>query len=127
MYNILYALWLKNAARTLLVLMLLLMPYATLSPDPGIPSGSAPFIHLGGMAWLAVLACMSFETAKIRSGAVFFVFVYSALMEIFQHYLPYRHGTWEDVGINAVGCLIGVALFLGANLLRRLYPRVSTS
>ena len=101
----------RVGARVLLVIMLLLIPYATLTPDPGAPSGAAPFMHLGGMAWVAFLACLSFEKIRTMTLAVVFVFAYSALMEFIQHYLPYRHGSWEDVGINGVGCLIGVAIF----------------
>ncbi len=122
--NINFYLWVKKASRALLVFMLVLMPYATLTPDPGVPSGSAPFLHLAGMAWVALLACMSFETIKFRAGAVLFVLAYSALMELFQHYLPYRHGTWDDVGINSLGCLIGVGIFGAGNRLRILYPRI---
>lgn len=59
-------------------------------------------MHLGGMAWIAFLACASFDTLRARAGVVVFVFAYSALMELFQHYLPYRNGTWEDVMINGV-------------------------
>lgn len=93
-------------------MMLLLIPFATLTPDPGTPPGAAPFMHLGGMAWVAFLTCLSFESNRIRLGAVVFVFAYSALMELFQNWLPYRHGTWEDVGINGLGCLMGVGLFI---------------
>ena len=104
--------WTKMGARVFLVIMLLLIPFATLTPDPGTPSKAAPFLHFLGMAWVAFLACLSFETNRMRLGAVGFVFAYSALMEFFQHYLPYRNGTWEDVGINGLGCLMGVGLFI---------------
>ena len=92
--------------------MFLLIPFAALAPDPGTSSEAAPFLHFFGMAWVAFLACLSFETNRIRLGAIVFVFAYSALMELIQHYLPFRHGTWEDVGINGLGCLMGVGLFI---------------
>ena len=98
---------LRVGVRVLLVIMLLLMPYATLTSDPGTPSGAAPFMHLAGMAWVAWLACMSFVTNRNRAWAVLLVFAYSALMELLQLYLPNRNATWEDVGINGLGCLLG--------------------
>jgi VanZ family protein len=107
-----YSGWLKVLARVLLLSMLILMTYGTLSSDPGTPSGAAPFLHFGGMAWIAFLACASFDTLRSRAGAVVFVFAYSALMELFQHYLPYRHGTWEDVMVNGLGCVVGVGIFV---------------
>ncbi len=103
---------LRTGSKVLLVLMLLLIPYATLTPDPGTPSGSAPFMHLGGMAWVSLLACLSFTSLKNRTLGVLFVFAYSSLMELFQHYLPYRHGTWGDVWLNGLGCLLGAMFFL---------------
>ena len=115
----------QTASRVLLAIMLLLIPYGTLTPDPGTPSGSAPFMHLGGMAWVALLACMSFETNKNRVWAVLFVFAYGSLMELFQHYLGYRHGSWADVGLNGIGCLLGVGGFAIINHARRfaiVYP-----
>jgi hypothetical protein len=107
----------RIAARVLLLSMLILMTYGTLSSDPGTPSGAAPFLHFGGMAWIAFLACASFETLRARAGAVVFVFAYSALMELFQYWLPYRHGTWEDVMVNGLGCVVGVGVFLLFNTL----------
>ncbi len=104
--------FIQNVSRVLLVIMLLLIPYATLTPDPGTPSGSAPYLHFGGMAWVAFLACMSFNDIKFRVPAVIFVFAYSSLMELFQHYLPYRHGTWDDVLLNGVGSVAGAGVFL---------------
>jgi VanZ family protein len=32
-------------------------------------------------------------------------------MEGLQHFSPLRTGSWEDVAINALGCLAGVLLF----------------
>lgn len=92
--------------------MLLLIPWATLTPDPGTPSGAAPLLHLGGMAWVAFLACLSFDSLRSRAWAVILVFAYSALMEYFQNLLPYRNGNWQDVGINAMGCLLGTGIFM---------------
>ncbi len=109
--------FIQNVSRILLVIMLLLIPYATLTPDPGTPSGSAPYLHFVGMAWVAFLACMSFNDIKFRVSAVIFVFAYSSLMELFQHYLPYRHGTWDDVFLNGVGSVAGVGVFLLINFI----------
>lgn len=109
MFN--HTIYIRLAAKVLLAFMLVLMTYGTLSPDPGTPADAAPFLHLGGMAWIALLACVSFERIRSRAWAVLFVFAYSALMELFQHYLPDRNGTFVDVGINALGCLLGVVVF----------------
>ncbi len=92
--------------------MLLLMPLASLLPGTSPPSSSASYMHLASLAVAAFLACASFETIRARAGAVVFVFAYSALMELFQHYLPYRHGTWEDVMVNGVGCVVGTGVYM---------------
>jgi len=78
------------------------MPYAL---SQGRPIASSPTRKVG------LLACLSFEANKNRAWAVLFVFAYSSLMELFQYYLPYRHGTWDDVWLNGMGCLAGAAIF----------------
>jgi len=98
-------------SRVLLAVLLLFMPYATLSPGTSPPSDVASHMHFYTMAFLAVLACSCFKTFGARLGAVLFVFGYSALMEFFQHLLPYRHGNWDDVMTNFLGCLAGVGFF----------------
>lgn len=68
-------------------------------------------MHLAAMAVIAILACGAFVSTRGRAVAVMFVFVFSALMEWFQHFSPVRQGSWEDIGINALGCLAGVLIF----------------
>lgn len=95
----------------MLAVLLAVMPWAALSPTAGPPSQWADLVHLGANAGLAVLACTGFVSLRGRAGAVLFVFGYSALMEGLQHFTPHRHGSWEDVGFNAAGCLAGVMVF----------------
>ncbi len=102
---------LRRASRASLVVLLACMPYATLSPAASPPSQWAVLMHMAAMAVIALLACTAFATLRGRAGAVMFVFVFSALMEWFQYFSPVRHGSWQDVGINALGCLVGVLIF----------------
>jgi len=98
-------------SRVLLLILLVLMPYAALSPGTSPPSDVASHMHFFSMAWISFLACVSFSTLRIRILAVLFVFGYSALLEFFQHMLPYRNGTWDDVTTNFLGCLAGFGIF----------------
>lgn len=107
-----YSIRVKTGVRSFLVIMLLIMPMATLFPGTNPLWATAFQMHFISLAFLAFLACASFESNLFRIGAVMFVFIYSALMEFFQHYLPFRHGTWVDVGFNAIGCLVGVGFFV---------------
>lgn len=112
---------LRWASRGILAVLLVCMPWATLSPAASPPSQWAVLMHLAAMAVIALLACTAFTTLRGRAGAVMFVFVFSALMEWLQHFSPARHGSWEDVGINALGCLAGVLVFaLAQGINRRL-------
>jgi len=103
---------LRRASRSILVVLLACMPYATLSPAASPPSQWAALMHMAAMAVIALLACTAFVTLRGRAGAVLFVCVFSALMEGFQYFSPVRHGSWQDVGVNALGCLVGVLIFL---------------
>lgn len=95
----------------MLVGVLLLMPAATLSPWTSPPAVTASGMHLLSLAFVSLMACLSFRSNLARAGAVVFVFSYSALMELFQYHLPFRNGTWDDVMVNGAGCLLGVAAF----------------
>jgi len=109
---------LNRMSRGTLVGLLVCMPYAYLSPAARPPSQLAPYMHLAAMAVLSLLACVSFKTARRRTCAVFFIFIFSALMELLQYFSPHRNSSWEDVGINALGCLAGGMLFGALNVLR---------
>jgi len=110
---------LRWASRGLLAALLAAMPWATLSPAASPPSQWAGVMHLTAMAVFAILACAAFVSTRGRAGAVTFVFVFSALMEGFQHFSPVRQGSWEDVGINSLGCLAGVLIFALAQGIKR--------
>jgi VanZ family protein len=106
-----YPVILRRASRGILVLLLVCMPWAALSPAASPPSQWAALMHMGAMAVFAILACTGSNSLRGRAGAVLFVFIFSALMEGLQHFSPLRTGSWEDVAINALGCLAGVLLF----------------
>ena len=116
-FSLTYPQILRWASRAVLVVLLACMPWAPLSPSASSPSGWAVFLHLAGMAVIALLACTAFTTLWARAGAVVFVFAFSALMEWLQHFSPVRQGTWEDVGVNALGCLAGVLIFAAVHWL----------
>lgn len=101
---------LQTAGRGALVVLLACMPWAVLSPQASPPSHWAGWMHVGAVAMLSVLAYVSFASLWSRAGAVMFVFAYSGLMELLQHFSAGRTGSWEDLGMNGVGVLIGVAL-----------------
>jgi VanZ family protein len=90
----------------------MLMPWATLSPSASPPSSIAAPMHVIALAGLTVLALMAFNGPWHRLAAVFFVFSYSAVMELLQYFLPERNGTLEDLAANALGCIVGVLFFV---------------
>jgi VanZ family protein len=102
---------LRRASRGILVVLLACMPWATLSPAASPPSRWAALMHMGAMAVFAILACAGLNSLRGRAWTVLAVFIFSALMEGLQHFSPLRTGSWEDVAINALGCLAGGLLF----------------
>ena len=72
-------------------------------------------MHMAAMVVLSFLACVAFTTAWGQARAVIFVFIFSAMMEVLQNFTPTRSGSWEDVAMNALGCLAGVVMVSGAD------------
>ena len=111
-------------SRLMLVALLVLMPWVALSSAMSPPSEWAFVIHVSALAGLCVLACLAFEKSIQRGGAVLFVFAYSLVLEWLQNLSPDRYGSMEDVAANAMGCLVGVLLYLtivGLRCLKRRY------
>ncbi len=104
-------------SRILLIVLLVLMPLVTLRATTRPPANQASNMHLAAMAGYAFLAMASFRLTRTRLAAVLVVFTLSALMELLQHLVQYRNGSWADVGINAAGGIIGVLVFLAGNRL----------
>ena len=67
--------------------------------------------HVFGFAFLAVV--MAWVTRRIIAG-VLIVFVLAMSIELIQVFLPWRDGTWRDVGLNliALGLGFGIAWLL---------------
>ncbi len=104
-------------SRILLTILLAMMPLVALSATTRPPVNQASSMHLVAMAGYAFLAMAGFRSARTRLAAVLVVFTFSALMELLQHLVPYRNGSWTDVGVNAAGCVIGVLVFLAVSRL----------
>ena len=105
----------RKVSRVRLAITLLLMPWGTLSSSVPTPPSCAWFLHVSALAGLTVLVFLAFETAKVRIWAVTLIFLYSALLEVLQHFNPARHGTIEDVLANALGCVGGLVLWFAAS------------
>lgn len=67
--------------------------------------------HVLGFACLVVV--MAWVTQRIVAGVVV-VFVLAMSIELIQAFLPWRDGTWKDVGLNliALGLGLGIAWLL---------------
>jgi len=100
-------------SRVTLVSLIACMPWASLSSATSPPGQWAGMMHLAAMAIFAFLACVSFKTLWAQAGVVVFVFVFSGLMEVLQHFSPPRTGSWEDVAMNAMGCLASLIVVIG--------------
>ena len=59
-----------------------------------------------------MLVCLSLENLRQRALAVPAIFLYSTLLEGIQYLHPTRFGSLDDVGYNALGCLVGVVVYL---------------
>ena len=110
---------LRLMSRVTLIILLACMPYATLSQAASPPARWAALMHMAAMVVLSFLACVAFTTAWGQARAVIFVFIFSAMMEVLQNFTPTRTGSWEDVAMNALGCLAGVVMVSGARWLWR--------
>jgi VanZ family protein len=100
----------------------MLMPWGTLSSSVPTPPSCAWFLHVSALAGLTVLSFIAFEKIRQRIGAVIFIFFYSAFLEFLQYFNPARHATIEDLGANALGCLVGLVFWFAAS---RIYSVVS--
>ena len=118
---------LRLMSRVTLVSLIACMPWASLSSATSPPAQWAGMMHLAAMAIFAFLACVSFKTLWAQAGGVVFVFVFSGLMEVLHHFSPPRTGSWEDVAMNAMGCLAGVVMFSGIRWLGWLWGRASAA
>jgi VanZ family protein len=108
-----------KVSRIALGIALMLMPWGTLSTSVPTPPSCAWFLHVSALAGLTVLVLLSFDTSKVRALAVIVIFLYSAFLEVLQLFNPARHGSMEDIGANALGCLIGLVVYLVFLLLYR--------
>ena len=106
------------ASRLLLVAALLAMPLFTLLPALAPPAHSAGLAHVAALALLTLLAAFAWRERRSRYWAVGGVLSYSLLMEILQHYHPARNFSFQDIFLNILGCLFGLALLLGIEALR---------
>jgi len=98
-------------SRIVLGIALILMPWGTLSSSVPTPPSCAWLLHVSALTGLTVLVFLSFETTRVRAWAVIIIFLYSALLELLQHFNPMRHGSMEDVGANALGCVAGLLVY----------------
>jgi len=67
----------------------------------------AKCLHAGVYAILAILGRGAVSTPAARVGVVWFLLLHGGLTELGQTFVPNRHGTWKDVGLDAVGTLLG--------------------
>jgi hypothetical protein len=102
---------LRTTGRIVLASMLVMMPFAHLFPGTSPPSEAASYLHMASMAVFAFFACAAFKSVRARIGGVAAVFAFGVLMELLQHFLPYRHGSLADIYINGIGCIAGALAF----------------
>ena len=88
------------------------MPLLYLFPGVKLPFRLAWGLHVGGMAGISLLVCLCLDTKWKRIIAVLGFFLYSALLEGIQFFHPTRIGTLDDLRYNALGCLLGVSVYL---------------
>lgn len=75
--------------------------------DPG-------FLHIFAYFSLTFFLAVTFRSRKIQKAfgkAVIAAIFYGAFIEGVQHFIPYRHGEWKDVLINALGAVISALPF----------------
>ncbi|TQV77599.1 hypothetical protein FKG94_14570 [Exilibacterium tricleocarpae] len=103
---------------------LLLLSYASylhLTPSPGAVFVSIWDKALHVVCWLVLTLSLQIALAGVRTAAplrlsaqgAMALLVYSALLDMAQHWVPGRHFSPQDILANAVGIALGLA-FIGA-------------
>jgi len=97
--------------RVLLVLLILAVTYLSLTPKYTIDVGNDKLGHIIAYTVLSLNAGMSFyETKKLFWSTSLVLVLYGALLEIGQHFIPGRSFSFADMGANALGVIIGIAI-----------------
>jgi VanZ family protein len=67
-------------------------------------------LHVAGYAVLAILSGWQRLTGPFRWALLAFLSLHALGTEFFQAYVPGRHPSWRDVGLDHVGIVLGLAL-----------------
>lgn len=67
--------------------------------------------HVAVFAVLTVLLSMTVHAGRLSRWIAAFPFVWSYIDEATKPLIEGRHFAWDDVGLNEIGCLIGIIIF----------------
>ncbi len=81
-------------------------------PGPVVSSkvggiGVGKLLHVGAFAVLAGSTGWLRQTRKLRTLIAFALILHGGLTELIQTRVPYREGSWRDVGIDTLGVVLG--------------------
>jgi VanZ family protein len=81
---------------------------AVLPPETRFPAAKS--LHVAAYTVLTLLTSWLCVRRGWRWGLLAFVSLHAMGTEFFQQFVPLRHGSLQDVGIDHIGILIGVGL-----------------
>jgi len=99
------------AVRTLLIVVLVVVVWASLKPTGSTIAGSDKIAHFLAYAALSGLGLLSFGRVWFQAGFVVFCLLLGGTMEIMQGMLPHRVMGWDDMLANALGVAVAVAVY----------------
>jgi VanZ family protein len=76
-------------------------------------------LHVVAYALWAVLSGWLRVPFRLRGALLGLLFVHAFASEFFQRFVPLRHPSWADVGIDSIGIILGLALTCRLWLARR--------
>ena len=115
--------WRLLLPTTTLVLSAVYLWFAVQPRVPEVVSGvSDVAIHGGGYVVLAVLAALSAHVRGWRAPCLLgwlYAVGHGAVLEVLQYFYPPRQASWLDLGVDAVGAMVGVVMAAAVTRLRQ--------
>ena len=98
-------------ARILLLIVLVVVIWASLKATGNTLAGSDKIAHFMAYGALAGLGLISFRRPKNKALFMLFCLVLGGTMEILQGRLPHRVMGWDDMLANALGVLAAIVVY----------------
>ncbi len=85
---------------------------------PPVPWSSPYYTHFFAYGFLALVPVALNPRAVLAGVIIIGLSAYGGAIEIIQHFLPHRFGSWADAGVNFLGAATGAMIGLGIGMTR---------